>query len=93
MGIRKIIEKLNDNDVCPLKIEDSNTSHDVVIFLYALEAGTLHDIFEDIILISTSDVIINGVSYDYPVWLFYSAKSLLELGIDLEPFKYSLDNM
>lgn len=92
MNSKALIEKLNDSDVLPLKVEDSNISHDMIIYLFALEAGTLHDIFEDIILISVENVKIANVYYDYPIWVFYSAKAIASTGVDIEEFKYSLES-
>lgn len=89
MEIRKLIEHLNISDILPLKIEDSNISHDMVIYLFALEAGTLHDIYEDILLISIENVTIGEIVYDYPVWLFYSVKAIEASGVNTDVFRYS----
>lgn len=92
MDSKSLIDKLNNADVLPLKVEDSNISHDMIIYLFALEAGTLHDIFEDIVLISVENIEIGGVYYDYPIWVFYSARAIASTGVDIEEFKYSLES-
>ena len=80
---------MNDRDILPLKVENSVVSHDTIVHVYTPEASTLHDIFEDIVLVSTSDVTIADINYDYPIWAFYSAKGMSNAGIDIDEFKYS----
>lgn len=88
MNTRSLVKQLSSLDILPLKVEQSDTDHNTAIYLFSLEAGVLHEIFEDIVLISTENVEIGNIHHDYPVWLFYSAKAMTVAGINTDLFKY-----